>query len=73
MGITLGNFRGLAHPSEPNYVGAGGGDTWGLLSDDFVYAPAKWVVFKSYDQRFIMISQRFHNRRPFRRERGALG
>ncbi|KAG0170990.1 hypothetical protein DFQ28_001346 [Apophysomyces sp. BC1034] len=39
-GITLTNFNALTHPSEPNYVAAGGGSTFGLTNDDYYRIPA---------------------------------
>ncbi|GJJ11792.1 hypothetical protein Clacol_006030 [Clathrus columnatus] len=40
QGITYTNSHGLAHPSEPNYMGQGGASTFGLFSDDFEDIPA---------------------------------
>ncbi|KAL1864184.1 hypothetical protein VTK73DRAFT_6075 [Phialemonium thermophilum] len=34
-GITLSNYFGVTHPSEPNYVAAIGGDYWGMDNDNF--------------------------------------
>lgn len=31
-GITLSNYFGVTHPSEPNYVAAIGGDNFGMVS-----------------------------------------
>ena len=39
-GITLSAYYGLTHPSEPNYVAAGGGDFFGLASDNFEAIPS---------------------------------
>lgn len=33
--ITLTNYLAVTHPSQPNYVAAVGGDTHGILSDNF--------------------------------------
>jgi hypothetical protein len=30
LGITLTNYFGVTHPSEPNYVAAVGGDNFGM-------------------------------------------
>lgn len=30
QGITLGNYFGVTHPSEPNYVASIGGDNFGM-------------------------------------------
>ena len=30
LGITLTNYHGVTHPSEPNYIAASGGDYFGL-------------------------------------------
>ncbi|KAJ5586951.1 Acid phosphatase [Penicillium hispanicum] len=40
QGILLTNFYALAHPSEPNYCAAVGGDTFGMDNDDFNQMPA---------------------------------
>lgn len=34
-GITLSNYFGVTHPSEPNYVAGHGGDNFGMDNDDF--------------------------------------
>lgn len=34
-GITLSNYFGVTHPSEPNYVASHGGDNFGMDNDDF--------------------------------------
>ncbi|KAK4545484.1 hypothetical protein LTR36_002834 [Oleoguttula mirabilis] len=34
-GITLENYYGVTHPSEPNYVASVGGDNFGMDNDDF--------------------------------------
>lgn len=34
-GITLSNYFGVTHPSEPNYVAAIGGDNFGMDNDNF--------------------------------------
>jgi len=34
-GITLENYFGVTHPSEPNYVAAVGGDNFGMDNDNF--------------------------------------
>ncbi|KAG5361758.1 putative acid phosphatase [Yarrowia sp. C11] len=39
QGITLTNYWALTHPSEPNYVGAVGGDYFGINNDDFFRVP----------------------------------
>ncbi|CAD0111337.1 unnamed protein product [Aureobasidium uvarum] len=38
-GITLSNYNGVTHPSEPNYVAAVGGDNFGMDNDDFNAIP----------------------------------
>ncbi|KAI4717707.1 phosphoesterase-domain-containing protein [Aureobasidium sp. EXF-10727] len=38
-GITLSNYNGVTHPSEPNYVAAIGGDNFGMDNDDFNAIP----------------------------------
>ncbi|KAF2151926.1 acid phosphatase phoa [Myriangium duriaei CBS 260.36] len=35
-GVTLENYFGVTHPSEPNYIAAIGGDNFGLDGDPFV-------------------------------------
>lgn len=35
QGITLSNYFGVTHPSEPNYVAAVGGDNFGMDNDNF--------------------------------------
>jgi len=35
QGITLSNYFGVTHPSQPNYVAAIGGDNFGMDNDDF--------------------------------------
>lgn len=35
QGITLSNYFGVTHPSEPNYVAAIGGDNFGMDNDNF--------------------------------------
>ena len=40
MGITLTNYYGTTHPSEPNYCAAAGGDNFGMDNDDFHAIPA---------------------------------
>lgn len=39
QGITLTNYFGLTHPSEPNYVGVVGGDYFGIFDDAFLRIP----------------------------------
>ncbi|KAF9229735.1 phosphoesterase-domain-containing protein [Gyrodon lividus] len=39
QGITLSAYYAVTHPSEPNYLAAGGGDFWGLASDNLEYIP----------------------------------
>ncbi|KAH0018260.1 acid phosphatase phoa, partial [Aureobasidium melanogenum] len=38
-GITLSNYNGVTHPSEPNYVASIGGDNFGMDNDDFNQIP----------------------------------
>ncbi|KAJ5106522.1 phosphoesterase-domain-containing protein [Penicillium angulare] len=38
-GILLSNFYAVAHPSEPNYCAAAGGDTFGMDNDNFHQIP----------------------------------
>jgi acid phosphatase len=38
-GITLTNYFGVTHPSEPNYIAAVGGDYFGLADDSFHQIP----------------------------------
>jgi acid phosphatase len=40
QGITLTNYNGVTHPSQPNYVASVGGDNFGLDSDNEVMIPA---------------------------------
>ncbi|KAH7883978.1 phosphoesterase family-domain-containing protein [Phlebopus sp. FC_14] len=40
QGITLSAYYGVTHPSEPNYLAAGGGDFWGLASDNMEAIPS---------------------------------
>lgn len=35
-GITLSNYFGVTHPSQPNYVAAIAGDYFGMQNDDFI-------------------------------------
>ncbi|KAJ9143073.1 Phosphoesterase family-domain-containing protein [Pleurostoma richardsiae] len=35
LGVTLDNYLAIVHPSQPNYVVAGGADTNGVILDDF--------------------------------------
>ncbi|RAH73816.1 phosphoesterase-domain-containing protein [Aspergillus aculeatinus CBS 121060] len=39
-GITLTNYYGTGHPSQPNYVAAASGDNYGMDNDDFHDIPA---------------------------------
>lgn len=39
QGITLTNFWAVSHPSQPNYIAAVGGDTFGLDHDELVRIP----------------------------------
>jgi len=39
QGITLSNYNGVTHPSEPNYVASIGGDNFGMDNDDFNQIP----------------------------------
>ncbi|KAL2856494.1 phosphoesterase family-domain-containing protein [Aspergillus pseudoustus] len=39
-GITLTNYYGTGHPSQPNYIAAAGGDNFGMDNDDFHDIPA---------------------------------
>ncbi|KAJ5278949.1 acid phosphatase [Penicillium angulare] len=39
QGILLSNFYAVAHPSEPNYCAAAGGDTFGMDNDNFHQIP----------------------------------
>ncbi|KAL9621672.1 MAG: hypothetical protein Q9160_003925 [Pyrenula sp. 1 TL-2023] len=39
-GITLSNYFGVTHPSEPNYVAAIGGDNFGMDNDNFNAVPS---------------------------------
>ncbi|KAI7889145.1 phosphoesterase family-domain-containing protein [Mucor mucedo] len=39
-GILLDNFNAVTHPSEPNYVAAGGGSNFGIDDDDYYNIPA---------------------------------
>ncbi|CAK4034967.1 related to acid phosphatase Pho610 [Lecanosticta acicola] len=39
QGITLSNYFGVTHPSEPNYVAAIGGDNFGMDNDKFNQVP----------------------------------
>ncbi|CCH44654.1 putative acid phosphatase [Wickerhamomyces ciferrii] len=39
-GITLDNYWGLTHPSEPNYLASVGGDYFGLDNDGFISLPS---------------------------------
>lgn len=39
-GITLENYFGLTHPSEPNYVASHGGDYFGMDNDDLNFIDA---------------------------------
>jgi len=47
LGITLTNYYGVTHPSEPNYLASYGGDNFGMESDEFNQVPANvsniWV------------------------------
>ncbi|KAF7913082.1 uncharacterized protein EAE98_011633 [Botrytis deweyae] len=39
QGITLTNYWGVTHPSQPNYCAVVGGDTFGMDADEFVQIP----------------------------------
>ncbi|KAJ5113207.1 phosphoesterase family-domain-containing protein [Penicillium angulare] len=39
-GITLTNYYGTGHPSQPNYVAAASGDNYGMDNDDFHDIPS---------------------------------
>jgi hypothetical protein len=39
LGITLTNYFGTTHPSEPNYCAIYGGDNFGMDNDDFNQVP----------------------------------
>ncbi|KAL2813004.1 phosphoesterase family-domain-containing protein [Aspergillus granulosus] len=41
-GITLTNYYGTGHPSQPNYVAAASGDNYGMDNDDFHDIPANF-------------------------------
>jgi len=34
-GITLSNYMGITHPSQPNYIASVSGDTQGVVDDSF--------------------------------------
>lgn len=36
----MDNFNAVTHPSEPNYVAAGGGSNFGIDNDDYYNIPA---------------------------------
>ncbi|KAI8083057.1 phosphoesterase family-domain-containing protein [Halteromyces radiatus] len=38
-GILLDSYSALTHPSEPNYVAAAGGSTFGITNDDYYNIP----------------------------------
>lgn len=40
QGITLSNYFGVTHPSEPNYAAAISGDNFGMDNDNFNQIPA---------------------------------
>lgn len=46
QGITLTNYHGLTHPSQPNYVGAVGGNTHWVLLDTYyrIHSREKTIV-----------------------------
>lgn len=61
QGIFLDNVNAITHPSEPNYVAAAGGDTFGITNDDYYNIPAnissifdllenKGLTWKAYQQ-----------------------
>ena len=62
-GITLSNYYGITHPSEPNYCAIYGGDNFGMDNDAFNQIPANvsniWVrnetSFKSPEQLLMSI------------------
>ncbi|RMZ83006.1 hypothetical protein DV737_g1764, partial [Chaetothyriales sp. CBS 132003] len=39
-GITLSNYFGVTHPSQPNYVASVSGDNYGMDNDNFYQIPA---------------------------------
>lgn len=39
-GITLSNYFGVTHPSEPNYIASHGGDYFGMDDDDLSFVDA---------------------------------
>jgi acid phosphatase len=61
LGITLTNYYGTTHPSEPNYCASYGGDHFGMDNDNFNQIPTNisniWdilddagISFASYQQ-----------------------
>jgi acid phosphatase len=40
LGITLTNYWGTTHPSEPNYAASVAGDNFGMDNDDFHAIPS---------------------------------
>ncbi|ORZ00473.1 phosphoesterase family-domain-containing protein [Syncephalastrum racemosum] len=60
-GVLLTNFNAITHPSEPNYVAAVGGSSFGITTDDYYNIPAnvtnlfdlleaKGLTWKSYQE-----------------------
>ncbi|KAG9314713.1 phosphoesterase family-domain-containing protein [Chiua virens] len=58
QGITLTGYYGLTHTSEPNYMGAAGGDFFGLYDDNFESVPTNVsTIVDLLDQKDISWSE----------------
>ncbi|RUS13080.1 hypothetical protein BC937DRAFT_86373, partial [Endogone sp. FLAS-F59071] len=44
QGVTLTNYYGVTHPSEPNYIATAGGDYFGLNDDSYHTIPANYTT-----------------------------
>jgi hypothetical protein len=70
-GITLSNYNGVTHPSEPNYVASIGGDNFGMDNDDFNQIPGNVssIIDLLEDKGYCMVAvPRRHAILRFRRE-----
>ncbi|KAF3940299.1 hypothetical protein ABW19_dt0200435 [Dactylella cylindrospora] len=61
-GITLSNYFGLTHPSEPNYVAAVSGDYYGINNDDNNIIPANVsTIVDLFDEKGIAWGEYMEN------------
>ncbi|RAL64501.1 hypothetical protein DID88_001976 [Monilinia fructigena] len=53
QGITLTNYWGVTHPSQPNYCAVVGGDTFGMDADKFVQIPANISTVIPFQEDYV--------------------